>query len=303
VIFGGYMELVSVIITTYKRPVDVVLRAVNSVLAQSYKDIELIIVDDSPNTFENRQFVAMSINEIDDNRVRYIQHEINKGACAARNTGIRNSSGNLIAFLDDDDVWHVNKLEKQVQKMNSENYGLVYCRQRVINEIKNTETEAKKQRYEGNVFDQLILTNFVGSTSFVMIRRECFDKVGLFDEEMPASQDLEMWLRIAKEFQIGFVDEALVDYYIHEGESITGNIDKKRIAVKKLLDKYEVYFNSHRRQRAIRYVKASPYFAVSGEYREMIKYYFKGVMSAPYMVRFNFEFMLRNIRAVFLKVI
>ena len=216
------MDLVSVIITTYKRMPNTVLRAVKSVLSQDYVDIELIIVDDSPESFAERRNVEQSIKNIDDSRVRYIKHDRNLGACAARNTGINNAKGKIIAFLDDDDAWHSDKISKQILKLKSGKYGLVYCKQQIINEINNTITIPKRNYKEGQVFDDLICTNFIGSTSFVMVKKECFENVGKFNTDMPAAQDLEMWLRIARKYEVGFVDEVLVDYYIHGGESITG---------------------------------------------------------------------------------
>lgn len=98
-------ELVSVVITTYKRRVSQIKAAIDSVLNQSHENLELIIVDDSPNEYEYRDEVKNYCENISDSRVKYIQHEKNMGACAARNTGFSNSNGKYIAFLDDDDEW------------------------------------------------------------------------------------------------------------------------------------------------------------------------------------------------------
>ncbi len=296
-------QLVSVIITTCKRPKVMVIRAINSVLSQTYFNLELIVVDDSPKDFEERQDIKLYIESLTDSRIRLIQHEENIGACAARNTGIKNAKGDFIAFLDDDDAWHDDKLELQVAKMNSGKYGLVYCRQHVINEVKNIEYYPQKNYYEGKIFDQLILTNFVGSTSFALVKKECFERVGMFDNSMPASQDFEMWLRIAKEYSIGFVDKPLVDYYIHAGDNITGNCKKKLEAIERLLEINSEYFQTHSNARSIRYLNAAPYYALNMKYGMAIKYYFKGVFAKPLELKRNIIGLAKTLRAIFQKVV
>lgn len=296
-------QLVSAIITTYKRPKAMVIRAINSVLSQTYSNLELIVVDDSPNDFEERQDIKLYIETLADSRIRLIQHEENMGACAARNTGIKSANGDFIAFLDDDDVWHDDKLELQVEKMNSGDYGLVYCRQHVINEVKNTEYYPQKNYYEGEIFDQLVLTNFVGSTSFALVKKWCFERVGMFDTSMPASQDFEMWLRIAKEYSIGFVDKPLVDYYIHVGDNITGNYKKKLEAIERLLEINSEYFQTHSNARSIRYLNAAPYYALNKKYGMAIKYYSKGVFAKPLEFKRNVVGLAKILRAIFQKVV
>lgn len=296
-------QLVTVIITTYQRSLRIVDRAIKSILTQTYSNLELIVVDDSPKEYEERSLIKQYIETIDDPRIRLIQHDKNQGACSARNTGIQNSNGKYIAFLDDDDSWCPDKLEKQMVKMKSGDYGLVYCRQHVVNEVNHSSYDPLKEYFEGKVFDKLILTNFIGSTSFALIKRECFDAVGMFDVRMPASQDLEMWLRIAQKYKVGFVDEPLVDYYIHEGESITGNYSKKLTAIEMLLEKYKTYFDEHPYERSIRYLKAAPYYAVCNKYKQALKYYCGGVISAPSNFYNNIEYFAKLIRAIVRKTV
>lgn len=214
-------KLVSVIITTYKRRKDVLIRAVSSVLNQTYSNLELFIIDDSPSDYKYRDEIRESVNSIDDNRVNYIQHEFNKGACAARNTGIKMSKGKYIAFLDDDDTWDLTKIEKQVCKMDESSCDLVYCGILENDEKKGSKKIKELKKYKGKVFDKLLWDNYIGPTSVALIKRECFDKVGLFNEELKASQDYEMWLRITREFSVDYVDEPLLNYYIYEGERIS----------------------------------------------------------------------------------
>src|SRR5699024_744473 len=130
----GIESLVSVIIPTFKRKKEIVRRAVKSVMAQTYQNIEIIIVDDSPEEFQGSIKIKEYLDSLKDERVKYIKHSENKGANAARNTGIRNSKGNFLAFLDDDDEWLPMKIEKQIQQFKCDQIGMVYCPYLIVNE-------------------------------------------------------------------------------------------------------------------------------------------------------------------------
>ena len=107
-------QLVTVIITTYQRSLRIVDRAIKSILSQTYFNLELIVVDDSPKEYQERSLIKQYIETIDDPRIRLIQHDKNQGACAARNTGIMNANGDYIAFLDDDDWFLPEKIENSL---------------------------------------------------------------------------------------------------------------------------------------------------------------------------------------------
>ena len=107
-------KLVSVIITTYKRPTDILKRAIMSAIGQTYKNIEIIIVNDCPEQKELSKEIKKMISTIHDNRIKYIELDKNQGACIARNIGIKNSNGYYIALLDDDDEWVKEKIELQI---------------------------------------------------------------------------------------------------------------------------------------------------------------------------------------------
>ena len=115
---GDNVPMVSAIITTYKREPSMVLRALDSIIAQTYRDIEIIVVDDSPADYSERDAVRLAIikrqSENPDISIKYIAHEKNMGACVARNTGLDAANGEYVAYLDDDDEWLENKLEVQV---------------------------------------------------------------------------------------------------------------------------------------------------------------------------------------------
>jgi len=147
-----------------------VKKAIESVLSQTYSDFELIIADDSPPDFPGRSAVKKMIEDIADERIRYIQHETNKGACAARNTGIQNAKGEYIAFLDDDDIWLPRKLETQLEGFADGQTGLVYCNYNVINEATGKVTVINNDYLaRRNIMDQLLINNTLGI--FPMVRK------------------------------------------------------------------------------------------------------------------------------------
>lgn len=285
-------NLISVIIPTYKRYPDMVKRALNSVINQSYQNIEVIIVDDSPEDFEGRTAVENMILSLNDNRIRYIKHSSNMGACAARNTGIKESKGEYLAFLDDDDEWLESKLEKQIAMMMDSSIGLVYCKRKIINDTTKVEKIDKVKRYAGRVFDKLMVENFIGSTSFVLVRRKCFEDCGLFDINMKSAQDAEMWLRIAKKYEIVYVNEPLVIYHIHDNERISTNVDNKIKGLELLNIYYSEYLNKHKKVKSIRIIKIVPYYVKAGNIKRAIELYWQAVKLSPFNIKDNLKYLL-----------
>lgn len=218
--------LVSVIVPTYKRKPKLIERSIESILNQTYDNFELLVVDDSPSDYSERVYVKKYLESISDNRIKYIQHPENKGANFARNTGARNAKGEYLAFLDDDDEWLSTKLEKQLE-MFKDNVALVYCKAIIINETNDTVKPILNEMWAGKHYTRLLKQNFIGSNSFVMISKKAFDYVGMYDENLLSNQDYDLFLRIAKEFNISYVDEVLVKYYIHDGERISTNAKKQ----------------------------------------------------------------------------
>ena len=280
------MDLISVIIPTYKRPFKMLKRAINSVLSQSYSNIEIIIVDDNSKDDLNRKEIESNIYTIKDDRLRYIQHDYNKGGCEARNTGIRIARGEYIAFLDDDDEWLPNKLELQITKFKDQQVGLVYCDSYSIY-IKDDDIQCKyirAKRVKGWVYDKLIIENFIGSTSFVLIKREAFRTCGLFNPSMKSAQDYELWLRIAKKYKVDFVDTPLVNYYVHDGERISNNIDYKIAGIEYLNEINMDYLIRHPRALSIRKLRLVPYYNIKFGYKKAIEKWFEAVKIFPFQI-------------------
>lgn len=235
--------LVSIVIPTFNRKPSLISNSITSALEQTYRNIEIIIVDDSSDDFDDREKVKEYIESINDSRIRYIQHSKNLGANIARNTGIKNSRGEICAFLDDDDGWTINKIELQVNKMIESNAALIYCKGKIFDDNNNFIKIINNELYKGFVFDLLIQRNFIGGNSFVMIRKSVFYSIGFFDDNMLSNQDWELFLRISKKYRIDYVDEYLVNYYVHSFSNISSNPRKKLQGWTYLIDLYQDYLN------------------------------------------------------------
>jgi len=210
---------VSVIIPTYNAS-RYVTEAVDSVLNQDYDNCEIIVVDDG-STDDTREALRKY-----EGKIRYIYQE-NGGPAKARNTGIISSQGDYIAFLDADDLWLPGKLRKQIDFLHRHSqYAMVYTDMKHVVEGKIVhESYLKERNYRyvssGFIYENLLRECFI-FTPTVIVERECLEKVGLFREDLRISEDYDLWLRIADEYEIGFLDEPLVIRNRHES-NLTGD--------------------------------------------------------------------------------
>lgn len=197
--------LISVIIPTYNRS-SFISRAIESVLDQTYQYFEIIIVDDC--STDNTRHIVSTFS---DERIKYIEHINNMGAPAARNTGITNSKGKWIAFLDSDDVWNRNKLEEQVKIIPSlsDEYAVIHCGAKTIDFNSGKILTERITRVNIN---NMIRYNVgvVPPTPTMMIRKNVLLEVGLFDDNLPAHQETELCIRIAQKYKFKLVDQFLV---------------------------------------------------------------------------------------------
>lgn len=254
-------KLVSVIITTHNRLPSIVLRAVNSVLNQTYGYIEIIVVDDSTYNYPYRAEVEKKIREASQGII-FIKHDECMGACAARNTGLSYSKGNYVAFLDDDDEWLPEKIEKQIKGFTDSKIALVYCGFWIIGE--NNEKNIAQMTYmEGYVFPALLKHDFTGiTTSNPLIKKECLEEVGAFDVKMQSLQDYDMLLRIARKYPVSFIEQPLLICYCQDQNRISEDVDKQILGRKYIIAKYhkEIVLNKtawymNHRHLVILYVK------------------------------------------------
>ena len=290
--------LVTAVITTYKRHPDVVERALKSILNQTYKHIETFVIDDSPSSFELRCDVEKMVNQYKYENVTYVAHKENLGACAARNTGLSLASGQYIAFLDDDDEWMPKKIEEQLKCFDSSNVALVYCGRASINEDTNIVTEQKLSLHKGLVYDHLILDNFVGSTSFPLIRVDYIKNIGGFDTLMPAAQDYDVWLRLAKLYEFNYTSESLVLYHEYSGERITLNYEKKIAALTRLYEKNNDYLKNNRKAMAEKKLEILMPYVLSKKYSKAIKSLLSALILNPFNFRGNFKGAVRILKGI-----
>ncbi len=194
---------VSVVLPTYRRQ-HVLARAIDSILRQTMSQWEVLVVDDEPNTETNRIVESYS-----DPRIRYLAHQRNRGLSAARNTGIRNARSEYIAFLDDDDMFFPRKLEVQCDVLDRrpDEVGVVSCFEEIRR--RNGTTTLRAVHLDGDV-RSLLLKNDLVRMQLLMVRRTCFERVGLFDERLPHHEDYDMTLRLSCCCRFETIPEPLV---------------------------------------------------------------------------------------------
>jgi glycosyltransferase involved in cell wall biosynthesis len=200
--------VVSVIIPTYNRA-GIVVRAIESVLQQTFTDFEVIVVDDA-----STDDTANVISPLADRRVRYVRLPHNGGVATARNRGMEEAQGRYFAFLDSDDEWLPTKLQQQIEVFSRAPFGvgLVYTGVETIGEGGASTVSTPEAR--GYVYPDLLQRNVIhGGASNALIRREAAAIVGGFDASLPAAEDYDFWLRVAQFFLVDFVPAPLSRYH------------------------------------------------------------------------------------------
>ena len=279
--------VVSAIVTTYKREPQIVCRAVKSILEQTYKNLEIIVVDDSPEDYEFRRETCKAVKELS-NEIVYVKNEKNIGACASRNIGIKLSTGQYIAFLDDDDEWLPLKIEKQLKKMNEE-IGLVYCGCIRHDDEKNIDTPISFEYKSGMLYSKLLYGNFIGGVSFPLLRRTAVLEAGGFDETFDSLQDTDMWVRIAKQYKIDCVEEPLVVYHVGGKEQISTNPKKKLNGLLQFNLKYADELNNNHDLKWNRTKILPVYYARCGQLKSALCIWLKCSIERPWMLSDNLK--------------
>lgn len=269
---------VSVIIPTYNRAW-CLQEAVDSVMAQTFRKFEVVIVDDGSNDDTHRILAACGKN------LRF-RRQTNQGVSAARNLGIRTAKGSLLAFLDSDDLWQPGKLARQVKFFDRHpNAMICQTEETWIRRGVRVNPKHRHKKPSGWIFEASLALCLV-SPSAVMMRRELFDTVGLFDEQLPACEDYDLWLRVSARYPIHLIDDPLVvkrgghqdqlsrqhslDRYriqsleklLHSG---TLSADQTRAAAAKLREKCAIYAAGCRKRGKIE--EAEVFESLAGRYR------------------------------------
>jgi glycosyltransferase involved in cell wall biosynthesis len=277
------VPFVSVIIPTYNRA-RLLGRAIQSILNQTYPNFEIIIVDDCSS--DNTENVVRSLC---DERIRYIRQEKNTGAVVARNRGIKAAIGEYVAFQDSDDEWLPEKLEKQMKafEIGPPDLGVVYTSYWRIDRGRGVYWPPSylKQTY-GRIHDALLENNFI-DTPTAVVRKECFEKVGLF-ENLPRLQEWDLWLRISKRYSFGHVNEPLVNAYL-QPDSISRNMNASVIAREYILKKYFKEISKKPRLLRHHYFEIGTLHCLNGEIESGRSYFLKAIRINPFEPKILFS--------------
>lgn len=229
-------KLISAIITTHNR-LELLKRAIDSVLSQTYTNIECVVVSDNSSDGTNEY-----CSRLPNVKLTVISKEDSRGGNHARNVGVNASHGEYVAFLDDDDYWLPEKIEKQVELMEESNAVLVSCGRLIERVLENSVIEMVDggcASLPSNDMSKKILYNICTLTSLIMVRRDDLINAGMFDEELSAWQEYEMTIRMAQLGQFRCVNDALAVYRINVG-------DKARVTNKFYTWKKSVFYIYHK---------------------------------------------------------
>ncbi|PIE56983.1 MAG: glycosyl transferase family A [Desulfobulbus propionicus] len=280
---GASRETVSVILPTYNRAA-FIDKAIGSVVAQGRRCDELIVVDDgstdsTPQLLHRWSTVCPQLR---------VLRQGNRGAAAARNTGIRAACGQLLAFLDSDDQWHPDKLEVQLRAMQvNPAYGVSHTLETWYRHGRRVHQKKKHRPAHGDVFARSLAMCVIGMSTAI-VRRQVFERYGLFDESLPCCEDYEFWLRVGVRERFLRVDQALtikdggrsdqlsnryrvgMDVYriralqtLLQGEEL--NTGQRQLASRELLRKCRIYAGGCRKHG--RPEEAAYYLRLAGQYQ------------------------------------
>jgi glycosyltransferase involved in cell wall biosynthesis len=252
-------------------------QAVSSILNQTFQDFEIVLVDDA--STDNTPEVVKGLG---DARIKYIRHQVNKGEAAAANTGVASSAGEYIAFLHDDDEWLPAKLNQQVKLLESSppTVGAVYTGFLRVDRSTKKPLKQVIPSKRGNIFAEMAGQNWVGPPSTVVLRRECFERVGLFDESLTIGPDYDMWIRVSEKFHFDYVPEPLTNYSVH-GNQVSMNFDLLVKGLEALLNKHGSYFASDSKNYSRRYAALGALYSHQGNIRNARKALLKAVSLCP----------------------
>jgi glycosyltransferase involved in cell wall biosynthesis len=271
---SNYPE-VSVVLCTYNRE-KTLAGSVKSVLDQTFCNFELIIVDD--NSSDNSKDL---INSFNDPRIIYLKHDTNRGPAISRNTGIKTSRGNYICFQDSDDQWFPDKLQKQLEAFSQnktssvKTLGVVSTGYwKIFGSKKYYAPTSRAIQREGDLFETLLYGNVIAIHSLVL--KEVFDKIGFFDESLPALEDWELWLRISKTYSFKLVDEALVNVPFGP-QTISSSYTRMLTALEIILKKHLNDFKKYPAALARRYLSIGNAYILNGDIQKGREYLKKAI--------------------------
>lgn len=297
-------SLVTVVITTYKRKPEIVKRALDSIIGQTYGNLEIYVVNDCPTDKElAAELKKMIESSAKDRKVEYIVVDKNGGACKARNIALEKAKGKYFACLDDDDEWLPKKVELQVKALeNDKDAAIAYCNAIVrYADLGKERTRFVKKQNEGDLYYEQIAKNNIGSCSFPMFRTDIMQKVGGFDINMPALQDWDIYLRILKDYKAVYVHEPVAVYYFYKGERISAHPQNRITAYERIHQKIALELKNNRKSASSFYLMGTYFYSLSGNLKTAMKYYILGVKNDPCNLKRNIKDFFRMTGRRFVK--
>lgn len=272
---------VSVILPTYNRA-HLLPRAIGSVLQQTYADFELIVVDDASQ--DNTQAVALAFP---DERVRYLRQANNGGVAAARNAGIAASQGRFLAFQDSDDLWHPQKLARQMQAWPEAGpeTAVLYTQFWRQKGKRRTLFPPAADNLSGDILDVLLWQNVI-TTQAALVRRSCLAQVGGFDERLPCLVDWELWLRMAGRYRFHFLAEPLATVQFTP-QSVSARTTAVADALAYILQKHAALFQHNPRLLAHHHYQIGHLRCVNGDGKVGLAHLETAVRLAPRAPRYR----------------
>lgn len=281
-------KLVSVVIPTYNRA-ELVQRAVHSVLSQTYPDLEVIVIDDA-STDDTRDRIKTLQNI--DHRVRYFRHESNRGAQAARNTGIQAAKGKYIAFLDSDNEWLPRKLEKQMALFShkTDSLGAVYCGYQKVS-IEGKVLDEYVPQYRRLVYKQ-VLDCWLTDTSTLVVHKDILEKIHGLNENIRAYHEWDLCIRLARECEFDFVPECLTLYHQHALASISKDFLRDAYGYLDVVDTYreEILHECGKRTLSEHYLKTGRLFVRADQFDLARAYFLKSIRYDPLKIKAMMHF-------------
>ena len=268
--------LISVILPTYNRE-HLLRRAIDSVLEQSWRHIELIVVDDG-----STDETAALLDTFDDPRLSVIRFDTNRGASAARNAGLAQARGDFVTFMDSDDAWHEHRIERQYHVMASApaGVGLCVCSIHYIRPGQEYDVLWPDQiRSSDDAVESIVMGTGYPTLGWMAHTRVLQD-LGGFDEELPRLQDYEFSLRIALEYDLLLMSDILATAWL-QPDSVSSSPTRYAGAIERVIDRHGDVFRRHSRGLAYMTFRAGKYHALTGEYREARSWFSKALRIRP----------------------
>jgi len=242
------LPLASIILPTHNRKT-MLLHAIESVIAQTYQNWELIVVNDASEDGTDDLVRNFMMN---DSRISYIQNRSSLGGSGARNAGIAAARGHYVSFLDDDDRWMPDKLEKQIEALSEQPEAVAASCWYTANSFLGRRRVV--HTHPNPALQELLSENVLGGASVCMIRRSTLEQTGGFSEDLPSAQDWDFWVRLRIQGPIVVARQALVSYMVHSGGKITTDLEKKYIGTRRFYRKHRPLMTENTKRHVLSFI-------------------------------------------------